>query len=105
KAGREAGQMTRWLILGTLAAATVFAGCSKEPVEPASPTNPAPVAPRSPSAPAASAAPVMADLSQVELDKVFKSPKPYRLALIVKTRNNPFFDPMIKAAEAKAREA
>jgi ribose transport system substrate-binding protein len=38
-----------------------------------------------------------------ELDRIAKPAKAYKLALIVKTRNNPFFDPMIKAAEAEAK--
>jgi ABC-type sugar transport system substrate-binding protein len=42
-------------------------------------------------------------LSQEELDGIGKVAAPHKLALIVKTRNNPFFDPMIKAAEAEAR--
>ena len=42
-------------------------------------------------------------ISSSELDKVGKAGKPYRLALIVKTRNNPFFEPMIRAFEAEAR--
>jgi len=39
-----------------------------------------------------------------ELESVTKAAKPYRLALVVKTRNNPFFDPMIKAAELEAQK-
>ena len=42
-------------------------------------------------------------VTTAELEAVTKASKPYKLALIVKTRNNPFFDPMIKAAEAQAR--
>src|SRR6185369_2801669 len=34
---------------------------------------------------------------------VEKAKKPYKLTLIVKTRNNPFFDPMIKAFEAECK--
>src|SRR6185295_4586334 len=49
------------------------------------------------------AAPGARSLTREELDAVAKAAKPYRLALIVKTRNNPFFDPMIKAAEAEAK--
>src|SRR5205823_13500977 len=33
-----------------------------------------------------------------------KATKAYRLALVVKTRNNPFFDPMIRAFEAECKE-
>ena len=42
-------------------------------------------------------------ISAEELDKVEKGSKPYRLALVVKTRNNPFFEPMIRAFEEEAR--
>ncbi|HTE16883.1 MAG TPA: substrate-binding domain-containing protein [Armatimonadota bacterium] len=42
-------------------------------------------------------------LTQADLDGVTKASRPYRIAMIVKTRNNPFFDPMIKAAEAEAK--
>lgn len=42
-------------------------------------------------------------ITTAELDKIAKAKKPYKMALIVKTRNNPFFDPMIKAAEAEAK--
>lgn len=40
-------------------------------------------------------------ISTEDLDKVGRAAKPYRITLIVKTRNNPFFDPMIKAFEAE----
>jgi ribose transport system substrate-binding protein len=50
------------------------------------------------------AAPVQAEkVTTGELESVSKAAKPYKLALVVKTRNNPFFDPMIKAAEAQAK--
>jgi ribose transport system substrate-binding protein len=45
-------------------------------------------------------------ITRAELDQVpdaSPSGRRTRLALIVKTRNNPFFDPMIRAAEAEAR--
>lgn len=45
-----------------------------------------------------------AKISKEELEKVQKASKPYRLALVVKTRNNPFFDQMIRAAEAEAKK-
>jgi ribose transport system substrate-binding protein len=41
-------------------------------------------------------------LTQAQLDQIGKPAKRYRLALVVKTRNNPFFTPMIQAAEADA---
>src|SRR5436190_3752590 len=87
--------------LGTalMALALVPSGCGKE-------ENTAPTAP--PGAPAGSIAPAMnsassAAITTAELDRVSKAGKPYKLALIVKTRNNPFFDPMIRAAEAEAK--
>ncbi len=43
-------------------------------------------------------------LAAADLEKVRKASRPYRLALVVKTRNNPFFDPMIKAAENEAKK-
>ncbi len=42
-------------------------------------------------------------ISQSDLDGVTKADKPYKITLIVKTRNNPFFDPMIKAFEAECK--
>ena len=80
--------------------ALIGAGCDPAPNDnpttaPATPTG-------SVDAPIPSNA-TAAKLSQEELDAVTKADKPYRLALIVKTRNNPFFDPMIKAAEAEAK--
>lgn len=43
-------------------------------------------------------------VSAEELQAVTKAGSAYKLALVVKTRNNPFFDPMIKAAESEARK-
>lgn len=37
------------------------------------------------------------------LDKVAKAAKPFNVALVVKTRNNPFFSPMISGAEGEAK--
>jgi ribose transport system substrate-binding protein len=54
------------------------------------------------SGPAGEPAPVVT-ITKAELDGVQKAAKPYKMALIVKTRNNPFFDPMIKSAEAEAK--
>jgi len=39
-----------------------------------------------------------------ELDAVNKANAPYKIVLIVKTRNNPFFKPMIEAFETTAKE-
>ena len=55
-------------------------------------------------APPGATSPVGAQqISTAELDRVGRAAKPYRLALVVKTRNNPFFDPMIRAAEQEAK--
>src|SRR4051812_7131603 len=87
------------LFLATLGAA-LLAGCGHE--ESAGPAATPPAVP-----PVAGPGPSTADpnrLSQADLDAIARSAKPYKLALIVKTRNNPFFEPMIRAAtdEAKA---
>jgi ribose transport system substrate-binding protein len=42
-------------------------------------------------------------ISTEELDKVGRAARPYRVVLVVKTRNNPFFTPMIEAAQAEAK--
>jgi ribose transport system substrate-binding protein len=84
--------MTRLKALAFLAITlAALAGCGKEPD---APTPPVPPGARSQEA--------ETKLTQADLDAVQKASKPYKLALIVKTRNNPFFDPMIKAAEAEA---
>jgi ribose transport system substrate-binding protein len=70
-------------------------GCGKETaVQP--PSRPA----RAPDAATAPAASARYDLK--ELDALTRASREYRLVLVVKTRNNPFFDPMIKAAEREA---
>ncbi len=102
--------MNRWLrtcrpayAFAALAMIAALAACNKEkeagtPVSPP-PTSTAPVPPMAGSAAATAAAP----LTTAELDAVDKATKPYKIVLIVKTRNNPFFDPMIKAFEAEAK--
>ncbi len=47
---------------------------------------------------------VATPITESELDGVGKATKPYKMVLIVKTKNNPFFIPMIKAFEATAKE-
>src|SRR4051794_16126269 len=99
---RNRERLMKWRqALGTalMALALVPSGCGKE--EKTAPTAP-------PGAPARTIAPAMnggssAAITTAELDRVSKAGKPYKLALIVKTRNNPFFDPMIRAAEAEAK--
>lgn len=43
-------------------------------------------------------------ITQADLDSITPTTKPYTLVLIVKTKNNPFFIPMIKAFEETAKE-
>lgn len=79
------------MIAATLALSGVWlSGCSSHQEQ----------APTRKSAPTAA----VQKVSTADLEKVTKASKPYRLALVVKTRNNPFFDPMIKAAEAEAKK-
>jgi ribose transport system substrate-binding protein len=73
--------------------AVLAAGCGKEQTFRSAPEL----------RPEIGAPPAGSVMSQDSLDAVAKPAKSYRLALIVKTRNNPFFDPMIKAAEAEAK--
>jgi ribose transport system substrate-binding protein len=89
-------------MIGRIAAAgvvmvsvTCALGCGKEKSE-----TPAPAPPVTASTPAVSTA---APLTAADLDSVDKAAKPYKIVLIVKTRNNPFFDPMIKAFETEAK--
>src|SRR3712207_4717362 len=74
-------------------------GCGREPGQGGGPTP----AGGGPGASGAAAPAGGAAITRAELDRVTKASRAYRLALIVKTRNNPFFDPMIKSAEATAR--
>jgi len=87
--------MRRALAAAVVGMAFLAVGCGKEEAPAGAPeTRPAA------NAPAAGGG--GATFSQGDLDAVAAPAKKYRLALIVKTRNNPFFDPMIKAAEAEA---
>ncbi|MCX6362127.1 MAG: substrate-binding domain-containing protein [Armatimonadetes bacterium] len=85
--------MTYRYVLSGLAALALLAAIGCAPAEEKKPTEPA-----KPATPAAAA------VTGADLDGVAKADKPFKLALIVKTRNNPFFDPMIKAAEEAANE-
>ncbi len=71
----------------------MLTGCGPEPVTP-----PPTVPPNLPGT--ATGEPQR--LTQSALDAVEPSRTELQIALVVKTRNNPFFDPMIKAAEAEA---
>src|SRR5688500_16080645 len=85
--------------LGPILAALALTsgGCGKEEQASTGPLAGAPVETASPAGGSAAA------ITTAELDQVGKASQPYKLALIVKTRNNPFFDPMIKAAEQEAK--
>jgi len=71
-------------------------GCGKERTQ--APGGPARVA-----GPQAPTAPRMPEITGPELDAVRRPKASLKLALVVKTRNNPFFTPMIRAAEDTAR--
>src|SRR5438105_1346783 len=86
--------MKRTLLLLAALAAGLLAGCGHEE----NAGSPPPSALRPPPA-----SPPAEKLTRTDLDAVPKSVKPYRLTLIVKTRNNPFFQPMIRAAEDEAK--
>ncbi len=81
----------------SLALTVALAGCNSPPTG-GDKTATTSAKTNSPPAPTAALAP----LPVADLNNVKRADKPYRLALVVKTRNNPFFDPMIKAAEAEA---
>lgn len=72
------------------------AGCGREP-EVSPPVG-------EPAVPSEARGEPAESLAQEELDAVESPTGSFSVALIVKTRNNPFFDPMIKAAEETARE-
>jgi ribose transport system substrate-binding protein len=97
-------------IPGLLALLLMLTGCGKEqtpqetattsPGQPAA-TTPAPGGTEAAKPATEAAAPLLA---QDKLDGVTKAKKPYKIVLIVKTRNNPFFTPMINAFEQTAKE-
>lgn len=88
----------RYWAAGAAIGVALLAGCER-PQTATAPGGNAPAA----NTPAPSSSASATSLTQAELDAVSKADKPYHLALVVKTRNNPFFDPMIKAAEAEAK--
>src|SRR5687768_10970502 len=97
---RENRMKASRLLIAALEAALLY-GCGKVEwvVDSNKPDSSPGTTPANGPAPASTGA----ALTQAELDAVPKAGKPYKMALIVKTRNNPFFDPMIKAAEAEAK--
>lgn len=74
-----------------IASAVALAGCGKE--------QPAPVGGL-----ATTVTPSGTSVTVAALDKVKQAKEPYTIVLIVKTRNNPFFRPMIAEFEKTARE-
>ena len=92
----------RFLVCGAVALA--LAGCnsgSENNADNSVSSAPSPAA-------TGSAAPVTLSKGQsittAELDKITKPKEVYKLALVVKTRNNPFFSPMIAQAESEAKK-
>jgi ribose transport system substrate-binding protein len=84
-----------WLGPVLLGLALGLGGCARRlPEEP----PPPPVKAPDPVVPVTAQA-----IPTAELDKVAQAAKPVKLALVVKTRNNPFFSPLIAAAEAEAK--
>jgi len=81
--------------IGGIALAALLAGCGPE-----KPAETPPASPPTGGQPAA-AAPA---LTQADLDAVPKATKDYKIALIVKTKNNPFFIPMIHEFEETAKQ-
>jgi ribose transport system substrate-binding protein len=73
-------------------------GCGKEETPPAA----SPVTPGS--KPVAATTTAAISITAAELDGVQHATKPYKIVLIVKTKNNPFFIPMITAFEEASRK-
>jgi ribose transport system substrate-binding protein len=92
----------KWIGAVTLTLALL--GCGKE--EPQTQATPPASAPRSAQAgtPNATAPAGGGKVTLADLDAVTKADKPYKIVLIVKTKNNPFFIPMIAAFEQTAKE-
>ncbi len=90
------------LKIAGVCALVALAGCGKEP-EVETPSTTTPVATSATQNAPVTVTAKPAALTTAQLDKIAKPAKLVKLALIVKTRNNPFFDPMIKAAEAQAK--
>ncbi len=94
--------------LSLLFALFTLGGCGKETPEtaPANSTNPTAKKTATTSAApdtSGNAAPTPAVVTLADLDAVTKADSPYKIVLIVKTRNNPFFKPMIDAFEQTAK--
>lgn len=94
------GAKFHWAVSAAAIGLALLAGCER-PQTPAESGSTSQAPANAPAQPTST--PAGATLAQADLDAVTKADRPYRLALVVKTRNNPFFDPMIKAAEAEAK--
>src|SRR5689334_20826714 len=82
------GELTvRFTKFGLVALALALAGCGPEPSSSPAATNPSP----GPAPTTSAAAP--AAVKQADLDAIPKASKPYKIVLIVKTKNNQFFIP------------
>lgn len=96
-------------VCGALAIPMVMSGCGNKTNEQASaPTDVAPAATgetKGTGAPPVTVSTGKAEkITITELDKITKAKQPFKLALVVKTRNNPFFSPMIEQAESEAKK-
>lgn len=95
----EGGCFVRKFRVSIMLLTLAIAGCGPE--KPSQPTIASPAT--TATAPTANA-PALMSVTQAELDGIGRASKPYKLVLIVKTKNNPFFIPMIKAFEDTAKE-
>lgn len=87
-------------LIGVLGVLAAVAGCGPEPAPNGPPVGPPARSGNGPGGTVSGSG--GGQYTQADLDGV-KAGSSHKLALIVKTRNNPFFDPMIKAAEAEAK--
>ena len=93
----------RFALLIVTLGSLVF-GCGREQADNTSPTKPTPPQASANSPKELQVTPPAAIATLSSLDGVTHANKPYKIVLIVKTRNNPFFTPMIAAFEKTAKE-
>ena len=94
--------------LSLLFTLVTLVGCGKETPETAPANSTGSAAKKTATTSAApattgNAAPTPSGITLADLDAVTKADAPYKIVLIVKTRNNPFFKPMIEAFEQAAK--